>query len=485
MQTVVGSPIATTLAQLVAGSTAPTSPEVRSQVDTVLARLAGPLRVAVLGRRGAGKSTLVNVVIGAQVAATDLRECTRIPTWFRRGHHDGLEVVGTDGGRTAYGLDDEGCVPDELGRPFAEIDHLDVTVTSAALDHLVVIDTPGLATTDEDRARRTRELVEGRDMAEAVVLVLGATARHDAAALLTDLRQESAALDATPLNTVVVINQVDRFARRGDPWVAADQLVATYREVLGGQVAGVVPLVGVLAATVLAGRLGHAEVAALRTLAAEDEIGVDDLGTVEDVLEARSTVTREMRQALMRLLSPYGLTEAVRLLRSGPVTDRELHLHLLDRSGQPALVEMLEGALRGQADALKAAWGVARLEEIAGTAPEAERRALRSLVEEFLADPAAHRLRLAQVGGAHARGELALPAELADDLSRLLGGRDPATRLGCPAETATTTLRDAAQQAITRWSLWAATADPVQARAAAQVRRGYHLLWSELGAEAS
>src|SRR5688572_3535471 len=46
-------------------------------------RLAEPLRVAIAGRVKAGKSTLVNALVGERLAPTDAGECTRIVTWYR------------------------------------------------------------------------------------------------------------------------------------------------------------------------------------------------------------------------------------------------------------------------------------------------------------------------------------------------------------------------------------------------------------------
>src|SRR4051794_28130721 len=46
-------------------------------------RLDGPLRVAIAGKVKAGKSTLLNALVGDQVAAVDAGECTRVVTWYR------------------------------------------------------------------------------------------------------------------------------------------------------------------------------------------------------------------------------------------------------------------------------------------------------------------------------------------------------------------------------------------------------------------
>ena len=57
----------------------------RDKVVEVKNRLGEPLRVAVAGRVKAGKSTLVNALLGRRVAATDVGECTKVVAWYRYG----------------------------------------------------------------------------------------------------------------------------------------------------------------------------------------------------------------------------------------------------------------------------------------------------------------------------------------------------------------------------------------------------------------
>ena len=60
-------------------------------------RLDEPLRVALAGRVKAGKSTLLNALVGERLAPTDEGECTRIVTWYQEGVTYQVEVVPRDG----------------------------------------------------------------------------------------------------------------------------------------------------------------------------------------------------------------------------------------------------------------------------------------------------------------------------------------------------------------------------------------------------
>jgi replication fork clamp-binding protein CrfC len=72
----------------------------------LIRQLQQPLSVAVVGAVKAGKSTLVNALIGRRIAPTAATECTRVVTWYRHGLaakirgdvvHAKLEAVGFEG----------------------------------------------------------------------------------------------------------------------------------------------------------------------------------------------------------------------------------------------------------------------------------------------------------------------------------------------------------------------------------------------------
>jgi hypothetical protein len=59
--------------------------------------LDGPLRVAIAGRVKAGKSTLLNALVGERLAPTDAGECTRLVTTYREALGYQVVAIGRDG----------------------------------------------------------------------------------------------------------------------------------------------------------------------------------------------------------------------------------------------------------------------------------------------------------------------------------------------------------------------------------------------------
>src|SRR3954471_10152315 len=140
----VTGPLSATVATLCDHVRAELGTDPAHQVTQIRRRLDEPLRVAIAGRLKAGKSTLVNALIGRRVAPTAVGECTRVVTRFRYGPADRVDVVHRDGTRHSLPLDDTGMIPQRLGVPLNRVAHVDVTLTSEKLHDLTVVDTPGL-----------------------------------------------------------------------------------------------------------------------------------------------------------------------------------------------------------------------------------------------------------------------------------------------------------------------------------------------------
>src|SRR3954463_316250 len=286
-------PLSARVATLCDEIVARVGPEAGGQALQVRDRLSEPLRVAIAGRLKAGKSTLVNALIGRRVAPTAVGECTRVVTRFRYGSADRVDVVVRDGRRHSLPLDDDGMIPQRLGVPAGRVAYVDVTLTSEKLRELTVVDTPGLASADSMVSARAEEAAgvstapfdadidadSASEVAadEAVVYVFTQAVRADDVRALDAFRDSSARLSSSPINALGVFGKVDTLAGGpGDPWPIAGPLAEQQAALLARTVSDVVPVVALLAETAEAGRLTAADGAALRELAGlpGDQLGL-------------------------------------------------------------------------------------------------------------------------------------------------------------------------------------------------------------------
>jgi hypothetical protein len=466
----------------------------QAAVADVQRRLGEALRVAIAGRLKAGKSTLVNSLIGRRVAQTEVGECTRLVTQFRYGTSDRVDVVRKDGSRSSLPLDESGMIPQRLGIPTREVAYVDVTLTSDRLRDLTVVDTPGLASTNtsiSDEARRFlfNEAPLDDDIdddsagalsgAEAIVYVFTQSVRGDDLAALESFRSMSSRLSSNPINSLGLFNKVDKLSGAGDPWPVAGPLAQAQAKVLRRVVSDVVPVVGLLAETTEAGRLTAADCEALRTIAGLDEVEQQVLLASVDLFASRDCpVSKEQRERLLRLLDLYGIAFAVAQFSAEPqLATGDLVRRLFLASGFPRARSTLEQAFRWRTDAIKAGWALASLETIAGhTERPAERELLRDAIERVLQQPEYHRLRMLEVAQQVTTGAVDLPDEMENELTRLALSDDPAWILGLTNASAEQ-LSQAALETATRWRAFAvAGASPAQARVAHVVHRGFYLL---------
>ena len=136
-------------------------------------RLDEPLRVAFAGRVKAGKSTLLNAVIGADIAASDAAECTRYVTWYRYGDEQAAYCVDAHGGRRRVEFRSVNEI-DVRAVAADSIERLEVEYPSPILRTTTLIDTPGIASISEEVSRRSSEFLipESSDQGADVLIYL-------------------------------------------------------------------------------------------------------------------------------------------------------------------------------------------------------------------------------------------------------------------------------------------------------------------------
>lgn len=467
------------------------SSDAGGQVRQIGDRLHDPLRVAIAGRLKAGKSTLVNALIGRRVAPTAAGECTRVVTRFRYGPADRIDVITREGERRSLPLDDDGMVPARLGVPAARVAYVDVTLTSDRLRDLTVVDTPGLASTDIAGSARAEEAV-GIDAdsageitaAEAVMYVFTQAVRADDLRALEAFHAASARLATSPINAIGVLGKVDTLTGgAGDPWPVAGPLAQQQARLLTRTVGDVVPVAALLAETAEAGRLTAADRDALAKLATLPAAELTLLLASADLFRNRpAPVSAEQRDRLLTRLDLYGIGFACAQLAAEPrLGTGELVRRLLAASGFERLRDTVDRTFRWRCDAIKAGWALTRLERLAGYSNDPQaRQTIRDALENTLRDPAYHRLRLLDAAQRAANGSVPLPADWERELIRLATSDDPRWILELP-EADAGELAAAAISAAGRWRAYAVDgAGPAQARIAHVAHRGFHLLAQEV-----
>ena len=468
--------------------------DVRAGVERVRQRLGEPLRIAIAGRVGTGKSTLVNALLGLRVAPTAAGECTRVVTWFRYGDRDAAELRMRDGSIRPLALSSDRSLPERLGVEVDDVESIQVSLYAETLERMTLIDTPGLASLSEGGSDRTSRLLaldssEAVSRADALVYVMTRDVREDDERALSGFRSHAGRLRASAGNAVAVLNKADKLADDEDGMrEAAHRLAERWADDLGSTVGAVIPVVGLLAETVEAGRLDEDRAQELRRLAAlPPEERRRLLASVRRFLGGEPAVVGSARRSeLLARLDLFGIRACLDSIDRGRGGAIQLAADLRRLSGIAELQEALRTTFARRADVLKADAALEALRQLAahaGDRREGELLAarLRTETERLALLPEMQRVREMDVLSEAAAGDLALPQELRDDLRRIATGREVAERLGV---SPTATADEVRQVALRRAAQWRAFGNdgrrtPAEARAARVLGISYAALIRE------
>ncbi|SJM70549.1 dynamin family protein [Gulosibacter sp. 10] len=249
--------------------------------DTVRRSLDETIRLAVVGRVKAGKSTLVNALVGRVVAPTAAVECTRITTHYTFGGPERGEVVTRNGQRVPFDLVN-GCLPEHLPVPIEHVAHAVVYLQSEVLRDMTLIDTPGLATTttaNEEATRRTVLGHEGVRAADALLCVFRDMPMRDD----MDFLREWASVTNTPAeaaaHAIGVLTHADTYG--GSPWSGEDPIeaarggAARFAQQHGAHLGNVIAVAGNMAQAARAGLVREHDATMLGQLTDVDELDLE------------------------------------------------------------------------------------------------------------------------------------------------------------------------------------------------------------------
>ncbi|BCJ56510.1 GTPase [Actinoplanes sp. NBRC 14428] len=433
-------------------------PAVRAAIGAARRRVDEPLRVAIAGKVKAGKSTLLNALVGEGLAPTDAGECTRIVTWYADGPTYAVTAHLRDGGAEPRPFDRAGgAVRISLGRPAEQVDHLEVRVPSARLRQHTLIDTPGIASLSTDVSLRTMAFLEAEGeratQTDAVLYLL----RHMHASdvrFLESFHGDGLA-GGSPVNAVGVLSRADEIGgARLDAMEAAARVAARYAadERLRRLCPVVVPVAGLLGAA--GATLREDEFRTLAAVATEPMDAIVELLLTAD----RFADSAPARRAVLERFGLFGVRLGVRLIREQKVLDSaDLARALTAHSGIERLREVFAAQFAGRSEVLKARSALAVLDEYLDpeSAAAAEVERIRASAHEFVELRLLHLVRSGRLPGR--------PGQLAE-MDRLLGGDGAAAhqRLGLPAGVAPEAIGAAARSALARWQ--AVAEHPLSAR---------------------
>jgi hypothetical protein len=435
-------------------------------------RLDEPLRVALTGRVKAGKSTLLNALVGERLAPTDAGECTRVVTWFRNGPTPQAVLHRTDGARESLPVRrvGGGLQLDLAGTPPQDVSRLVVDWPSSGLEPATLIDTPGISSLSADASARTQAFIEADDQlsgADAIVFLTRQVQPADLAFLAAF--QEATGGAGLHTTTITVLSRADELGSgRLDAMVAAGDVARRTAELpaLAALSQTVLPVAGLVA---FGGRtLRHADFLALTTLAQAERADVEGLLLTADrfgAAEAPVPLARAARTSLLERLGLFGVRLAVALIRTGAAgTAPALADELVARSGLAELQRLLAVQFTERSAQLKAGAALRLLEQLMREQPgDGDEQLWREL--ERVRCGSQDLVELDLLGRSRSPGG-PFPAGVRAEAERLLGaaGSGPAARLGLPEQTPADRLRAAAEEAVTRWR--ARSADALAPRAA-------------------
>jgi len=422
-------------------------------------RLAEPLRVAIAGKVKAGKSTLLNALVGDLLAPTDEGECTRIVTWYQDGHTYEVILHGVDGSARQIGFHrDAGAIEIDLGDTSPDdVESLEITWPSSALKRATLIDTPGIGSLSANTSARTWSFVQSDDEetpADAVLYLMKHL--HSSDLEFLEAFHDTEVSTPNPVNAIGVLSRADEIGvGRMDCMASARSIADRYRN--DGRVRRlvqtVVPVAGLLAES--AATLTQDEYKALALLAEVDVSEAEKmLLSTDRFINAEGVVrlTTLEREQLLRRFGVFGVRLATVMIRHGTVANaRELAEELLDRSGLNALLELLTTLFVDRRDLLKSRSALFALDRLLTERPIDGSLDLRRRLEQILAN--AHEFNELHLLSAMRAGAVDAKPVVAEDIERLLGtqGTAPSQRLGVVADTGRDQLREIGLNTVATW----------------------------------
>ncbi|MDR7301762.1 dynamin family protein [Haloactinomyces albus] len=438
-------------------------PRTASWLRERLERIDEPLRIAVTGRVKSGKSTLINALVGADLAPSDAEERTQVNTVYQYGPEPRITAYTPHGAAQNVPVStlDPGTIRDlQRWRP-DEVARLVIDSPSPGLQAITLIETPGVSSS---AVKETGRSALAQILTEADAVLYLTRHPHQTDIQFLQSAHELQVARRAPINTILALSRADETGSgSSDAMPAADKVARQYRDE---------PRVRSFAQYVLpvAGLLGQAAA----TLSAQDVDVLAELARLpaeerENLLLSADrfvnsttpeTIPAATRQDLLRRLGRFGVEHATTLIAGGSGDLKKLRSALLADSRLNDLQEAVHQQFVERQEALRARSVLMAVDMVLRANPRSGAQQLRGEFERLLAN--AHEWDELRLLSALHSGQVRLPGREQEAAERLLGafGSQRRTRLGLGTDTSEAELADRAGEALVRWRLLAT--DPMQ-----------------------
>lgn len=438
-------------------------PDLLKSLSGLHERLEGPLKIGLAGMVKAGKSTLLNALLGERIAPTDAGECTRVVTWYRHSDHPSVVACLKSGETRSLPIRREhGRLVLDLGdTPAHSVEKIEIGWPASVLRYLTLIDTPGIESLSEHVSERAVQFLTpaaAPSPADAIIYLM----RHLHGSDLSFLEAfaDTAAGTSKTVNAVAVLSRADEVGSgRIDSMLSASKVASRYAKegALTRLAIDVVPVAGLLGEA--ARTLREEEFRDLKRLAGLERkereltlISADRFGRAKDV----AGITRTQRRNLLARLGIFGIRVGVTLIRAGAANSSELAEQLVGQSGLGELVDVIQRHFSARAEELKVRGVLDSLEGlIRAVPPQAASVAIETGIERIRAS--AHGLRELELLSQLRLGGAVLPDPWASRAERIIGGggTDSETRLGVAPGAMSESLYASALGQVDEWRVLA------------------------------
>ncbi|MDN3497419.1 dynamin family protein [Planococcus sp. APC 4015] len=421
-------------------------------------RLREPLRLAVAGMVKAGKSTVLNALIGEKIAPTDAGECTRTVTWYRYARTARITAHLTGGAevRLPVTRSEGSLVLDLGGRTADDVAWIDVEWPSESLRSTILIDTPGIASLSEEVSERSlRFLTPTSSPSEADAILYLLRHIHGSDVRFLEAFRDTAAGVSQTVNAVALLSRADEIGSgRIDSLLSAARIAERYRHAgeLRALALECIPVAGLLAEG--ARTLRESEYSAFAELASLDRVVRDRMLVSVDRFIRQTdgtTLSIPRRRELLARFGIFGVRLGAALVRGGARTSSELSERMIAQSGLVDVQQFVADQFRSRGAALKARSVLRGIELLLEDKPKPGAGRITAGIERVTSG--SHDLRELALLSELRSSETALTPADAASAERLVGGSgtDGLARLGLADDADLDQIRRRVDEMLVHW----------------------------------